>query len=78
MPKFKRKPTFCEAEQFTESHTPKGVCPPVPDDGYNYVTTIQGQDVKVQYGEWIVMESDGIHYYPIADEEFKRIYEPSE
>ena len=78
MPKFRRKPTFCEAEQFTKNYTPKGVSPPVPDDGQHYVTTIQRQDVNVQYGEWIVMESDGIHYYPIADEEFKRIYELSE
>jgi hypothetical protein len=41
-----------------------------------YVTTIQGQRVNVEPGEWIVQEPDGIHYYPIADDVFRRKYEP--
>jgi hypothetical protein len=41
-----------------------------------HVTTIQGQHVQVEPGEWIVQEPDGIHYYPIADDVFRRKYEP--
>lgn len=40
------------------------------------VTTIQGQRVFVEPGEWIVQEPDGIHYYPIADDVFRLKYEP--
>lgn len=45
------------------------------EDGTAYVTTIQGQQVTVEVGEWIVQESDGIHYYPIANGEFQELYE---
>lgn len=41
-----------------------------------YVTTMQGQHVLIHVGEWVVTESDGKHHYPIADAEFRRIYEP--
>ena len=41
-----------------------------------HVTTIQGQRVQVEPGEWIVQEPDGIHYYPVADDVFRRKYEP--
>ena len=44
-----------------------------PDEG---IITIQGQKVNVQAGEWIVAEDDGIHYYPIADGEFQKRWEP--
>jgi hypothetical protein len=42
------------------------------------VTTIQGQRVYVEPGEWIVREPDCVHYYPIADDVFHRKYEPIE
>ena len=41
------------------------------------VTTIQGQDVPVSPGEWIVQEPDGVHYYPISDAIFRAKYEPA-
>lgn len=80
MPKFKRKPTFCNAEQFTDYTKPvKGVsiedAAPSPRA---FVITMQGQKVYVDVGEWIVAESSGDGFYPIADKEFKRIYEPAE
>ena len=40
-----------------------------------HVTTIQGQCVQVEPGEWIVQEADGVHYYPVADDVFRRKYE---
>jgi len=38
------------------------------------VRTMQDQDVRVEPGEWIVREPDGIHFYPVADEIFKAKY----
>jgi hypothetical protein len=40
-----------------------------------YVKTIQQRHVYVEPGEWIVQESDGVHYYPIADDVFRGKYE---
>lgn len=84
MPTFKRKPTFCDAEQFTDhDNPPRGVHkvtfggPSTETDPLFYVITMQEQQVNVSKGEWIVAESDGAHFYPIADEEFQRIYEPA-
>lgn len=45
---------------------------------HQHVVTMQGREVPVEPGEWIVKEPDGVHYYPIADDEFRRIYEPVE
>ncbi len=74
MPKFRNKPKVIDAEQFTsEAIPPRGVRP--FGAGFFAVTTMQGQNVLVQLGEWIVAESDGKHYYPIADGEFQRLYE---
>jgi len=73
--KYRRKPTVIEAEQFTAEHTPQGVNW-ASVGRFHYVVTIQEIKVPVSPGEWIVKEADGIHYYPIADEEFRRIYEP--
>lgn len=76
MPIFERKTTTCDAEQFVDMvNPPRGVL--VDDDNERfYVVTLQGQEVEVKPGEWIVAEHDGFHFYPIADEEFKRIYKP--
>jgi hypothetical protein len=31
---------------------------------YGYVTTIHGQETKVEVGDWIITEPDGKHFYP--------------
>jgi len=73
---YRRKPTTVDAEQFTdESNPPRGVHRGIAFDGF-VVTTTQGRVVPVGVGEWVVAESDGEHFYPIADVEFRRIYEP--
>lgn len=65
-----------EAEQFLdEERLPPGV--KRSDSLGTYVTTMQGRHVVVSLGEWIIRENDGVHYYPIDDEEFQRIYEPA-
>jgi hypothetical protein len=77
MPLYRRKPTTVDAEQFTRDHTPRGVQNEKFIDGETgpFVVTMQKQRVPVSYGEWIVKEASGDGYYPIADEEFQRIYE---
>lgn len=42
---------------------------------FGWVTTIQGQRVKIHPGEWVVTESDGVHHYPIKADEFDVLYE---
>lgn len=79
MPEFRRRPTTVRADQFTDYTRPcSGV--QIGQDGrtspHAYVTTMQGRKVEVSIGEWIIAEADGKHYYPIADAEFRRIYEP--
>lgn len=43
-----------------------------------YVTTIQGQEVSVSPGEWIIAEGDGEHFYPCEPGIFEATYEPVE
>jgi hypothetical protein len=77
MPFFKRLPTVVDAEQFTDvDNPPRGVQSSLYVG--HYVETIQHRTVSVDVGEWIIQEADGQHYYPIADDEFKRLYAPVE
>lgn len=80
--KFISKPKVIEAEQFTkDNHNPEGLC---LYDGCresllalpHVHTAHNNQSVVVCYGDWIVQEPDGVHYYPIKDEIFKKSYEP--
>lgn len=92
MPRFQNKPRLIEANQFLgepgvpgveerwEMVEPTDAPPGFQNEAYlarlYFVTTMQGQKVTVKPGEWIVLESDRVHYYPIADAEFRRLYEP--
>lgn len=79
MPKFRNKPRIIDAEQFThKSNPPRGVLQGDGDPNRFYVVTIQGMRISVSLGEWIVVESDREHYYPIQDQEFQRMYDPCE
>lgn len=84
MPIFRRKPTKVDAEQFTDTQKPPRGVIFVNDvldndrfvNGSHVVLTLQGQTVGVKLGEWIVREpSHPERFYPIADEEFRRIYD---
>jgi hypothetical protein len=88
MPHFMRRSTIVEAHQFRDGTYCPGVhgwaegerhsigC--YPEDNYEIkgpaVVTINRQVVRVKTGDWIVKESDDIHYYPIEDSEFQRLY----
>lgn len=82
--RYKSKPSEVSAYQLTPAMVQKGN--PLPPgvmrhhsfDNLCFVTTIQGQNVEVRPGEWIAQEGDGVHHYPIADEVFRRKYEPIE
>lgn len=66
-----------EAEQFDDATRPPiGVRFDVAS-GCHVVKTMQGVVVPVLIGEWIVKEAWGPGYYPIADDEFRRTYEPA-
>lgn len=77
MPEFRKKPVVIHAEQFTDEASPPAGVRQI-GASYFYVITIQGAKVRVKPGEWIIRESDGVHYYPCADVEFTRLYEPGD
>jgi hypothetical protein len=77
MASFVRKPEAFrvpfEANQYTGDRLALGMRS--REDGSVYVVTIQGREVDVSPGEWIIQEPDGEHYYPCADDIFKDRYE---
>lgn len=76
--KFRKRPITVEANQFLKhSEAPIGVR--TREDGSSYVVTIQGQEVTVTSGEWIILETnwhDGTRAYPCAPDVFAATYEP--
>lgn len=76
MPHYRRKPTVIDAVQFTDATAPPRGVMFHHIFAKHFVTTIQGQDVFVSPGEWIVVEADGEHHYPIADATFRELYDP--
>lgn len=82
MPRFRSKPREIDAEQFSEGDIiPAGVCfgwkcgGPVKDTAHVH-TMHGGQRVDLAFGDWIVPEPDGVHFYPIKDEVLRDKYEP--
>ncbi len=72
--KYKSKPNEVEAEQWFPGKDIPGVKLRYGKDPY--VTTIQGQQVFIKPGEWIIQEGDGVHAYPCDPEVFKKRYDP--
>lgn len=83
MPLFRKKPVVIEAEQFREGQPiPKGVCfgwsCKKPDPSAPHVHTIHNnQRVDLEFGDWIIPEPDGVHYYPCKPDVFEATYEPA-
>lgn len=70
-----------DAEQFNEGQPiPKGVCFGWRCGGDSRIphlhTMHEGQRVNVTFGDWIVPEPDGEHYYPIKPSAMALNYEP--
>ena len=91
MPKFRKRPIVIETAQFRPDlgQWPKGVrnrpdglrceCSLSPTDTRPHVHTVHNnQRVDVASGDWIVLEPDGEHYYPIKDDVFCNLYEAVE
>ena len=77
MPKFRRKPTVAEAEQFLLGNPlPRGV--QIEEGEYASVITIHNQKTYLQYGDWVIAEPDGIHFYPCKPDIFEATYESAD
>ena len=67
---YRSKPSEVSAYQLTAEMVqsghplPPGVMRHHSFENGCFVTTVQGQDVEVKPGEWIVQEDDGVHHYP--------------
>lgn len=72
MAKVIKKPKVIEAFQLVEGEPwPTGV---QWNGAQMFVTTIQGVNVPITYGEWVMPEGDGVHFYPCANEAFLNTY----
>lgn len=84
MPHFRKKPIVIEAHQFLAGEPiPRGVCFGWQCDSVYertpHVHTIHdGQTCDVVFGDWILPEPDGKHFYPCKPDIFKATYEPVE
>lgn len=77
MAKYRKKPVIVEAERFLEGKfLPRGV--QISPGEYASVVTIHGQKTYVQYGDWIIAEPDGKHFYPCKPDIFEATYEKVE
>ncbi len=74
MAKYRKKPLFVEAEQFLKGESlPRGV--QIEKGDYASVIIIHGQKTYLQYGDWVITEPDGIHFYLCKPDIFEAIYE---
>ena len=87
MPRFRKKPVIIEAVQYWPDSTVPGVCVgPCARNDYEgrcdpHVHTVhQGgtQTVPLEWGDWVLPELDGVHFYPCKAEIFAATYEPVE
>ena len=80
MPMFKKKPVIVEAEQYTHTIGPvRGICTSSTCDivGQAHVHTIHDNRVVfLEFGDWILPEPDGKHFYPVKPDIFRNTYEP--
>lgn len=80
MLKFRKRPVVIEAEQFVQQQPiPRGVCfcwNGGAADGLPHLHTIhKGQRVNVEFGDWIIPEPDGEHFYTCKPDIFAATYE---
>ena len=72
MAKYRKKPVIVNAEQIPAPFIPRGV---FVAHGDMHVITIHGQKTPVAFGDWIIEEPDGKHYYPCKPGIFAETYE---
>src|SRR5436190_271740 len=80
-PRYRRKVTIIEAEQFMGGGhpNPRGVCmKPCLDASWIHPhvhTMHNNQSVLLNVGDWVIPEPDGVHFYPCKAEVFQATYE---
>lgn len=76
MAKFVHRPTVVEAVQFNVDANldHPGIFWQMAGQ-YFYVETIHGDQIPIVHGDYIVKESDDVHYYSIKPSIFERNYE---
>ena len=76
MAKYRKMPIVVDAEQFASiDNPPRGVF--LDWDNAAYVDTINKHSVPVNLGDWVIMEPDGVHFYPCDPDVFASTYEPA-
>jgi hypothetical protein len=85
--KFRKKPVIIEAEQFNvfSSRSMRGVCgyggrckSGTPSTELHVHTIHDNQIIMIEHRDWIIPESDGVHFYPCKPDIFAETYEPIE
>jgi hypothetical protein len=93
MARFRREPTFIDAEQWFPGRAVAGVFvddPARADPGNawpvdqapptaprHFVVTAHRQRVYLEPGDWVIAEPDGVHHYPCKPDIFRAIYKPA-
>lgn len=76
MPRYRNRPIIIEVNQWFPGKQIPGVTEiSTRNSSYGIVVTIQDQEVRVNSGDWVIKESDGIHNYSCTDAEFQKRYE---
>jgi hypothetical protein len=78
--KFRTKPIVVEAWQYQAGNVPYGVCrkscPPCDGDDEPHVHPMHdSQPIPVALGDWIIRETDRVHYYSCKPDIFLQTYE---
>lgn len=78
--KYRKKPIVIEVEQFDEINKPfpKGICRCLQSRDPHVHTIHNNQIVNITFGDWIIPEPDGKHFYPVKPDIFEQTYEPVE
>lgn len=80
MPVFTKIPVQVTAEQWIGqlANEPKGVCRCWEGECVPHLHTIHNnQMVRLEHGDWILPEPDGVHFYPCKPEIFAKTYQPA-
>ena len=76
MPIYRKKPSVVEAWQYVPGDSTPGVCRCTAAGLGPHVHTIHaGQPVALEPGDYVVVEPDGEHYYPVKAAIFHTTYD---
>ena len=76
--RYRKRPVVVTAERFWENLRPwpVGVCTcPTDPEGPHVHTMHANQAVRLEEGDWVVAELDGVHFYPVKPNVFEMTYE---